>query len=135
MTEWSEWSSCHQNFEKRWRAFLKYPVHKYSANKCQLEERRNCSVHIKWQTAGQINWSNDCDKFGSDIKQLYVRSEQCGPECLNHVGCTHFFWTNEWNNEQTIGKCILKGGAVTINDFKYIARCCLWYSQNQLYRL
>lgn len=53
-----------------------------------------------WNSAGFVRWSPNCNFVGYDIGRVHVPAIECGKECINNPGCTHF--TN------TLYTCYLK---------------------------
>ncbi|KAI8838277.1 hypothetical protein BJ741DRAFT_131287 [Chytriomyces cf. hyalinus JEL632] len=56
-------------------------------------------------------WGLNCDWAGQDFASSQVSGAQCGQECRNKAGCTHFTWTN-YNG----GTCWMKNGNVNQNQ-------------------
>ncbi|KAJ3093362.1 hypothetical protein HK100_006650 [Physocladia obscura] len=52
-------------------------------------------------------WSMGCDWSGGDIANVLDTGANCGLDCVNYSGCTHFSWT-EYNG----GTCWLKNSNV-----------------------
>ncbi|TPX73999.1 hypothetical protein CcCBS67573_g04745 [Chytriomyces confervae] len=70
------------------------------------------SSGISWNygTDGSY-WGLNCDWPGQDFASSLVTGAQCGQECRNKAGCTHFTWTN-YNG----GTCWMKNGNVNQNQ-------------------
>jgi hypothetical protein len=69
-----------------------------------------------WHDEGNLQWAQDCDFPGNDLKNIPGPGENCGGDCGSTSGCTHFSWTN-YNG----GTCWLKQGSVTVDQATYNA--------------
>ncbi|KAJ3119391.1 hypothetical protein HK100_000337 [Physocladia obscura] len=67
------------------------------------------SLGISFQSGnnGAVMWSMACDWSGGDIANVLDTGANCGLDCVNYSGCTHFSWT-EYNG----GTCWLKNSNV-----------------------
>lgn len=57
------------------------------------------------------DWAMQCDFRGKDLKNVRIRGEDCGGQCVKTQGCTHFAWT-PWQG----GTCWLKKGGASKKD-------------------
>lgn len=62
---------------------------------------------INWQG----NWALACDFSGDDMSNVQTSGADCGQQCAQTSGCTHFTWTT-YNG----GTCWMKSGSVSQND-------------------
>jgi hypothetical protein len=54
------------------------------------------------------NWALGCDFRGNDLTNTQVSGEQCGGQCAQTPGCTHWAWTT-----LNKGTCYMKSGDVS----------------------
>ncbi|XP_035716051.1 uncharacterized protein LOC110860280 [Folsomia candida] len=80
-----------------------------SGNKHEFGPR---SRTLNWQEGGdplnvRYRWAENCDLWGSDIRNFLTKRDNCGHECSLHKDCTHFAWSNALG-----GTCWIKRGTV-----------------------
>ncbi|KAJ3115498.1 hypothetical protein HK100_001324 [Physocladia obscura] len=65
------------------------------------------SISFQVGNNGAVQWAMGCDWPNGDIASVIDTGANCGTDCVNYSGCTHFTWT-EYNG----GTCWLKNSAV-----------------------
>jgi len=118
-SEWSQWANISETKQERVRRILAEPG--AGGKQCpQMIEGRRMDSRIEWLTDSErlIKYANDCYKNGYESKNIIIASEDCGPACHKHHGCTHFEWRKINGNN---GTCILKSGSVSVRDFIHIS--------------
>ncbi|KAJ3136781.1 hypothetical protein HK100_001285 [Physocladia obscura] len=66
------------------------------------------SISFQSGNNGLVEWALGCDWTGGDIANVLDTGANCGLDCVNYSGCSHFTWT-EYNG----GTCWLKNSGAS----------------------